>query len=92
MNKDDLLKSCEDLDLLLQKSIYRDFDGVDLYDEILLFQEFLKANDSWAVYTRVKTFNCEYLNMCSRIGITLTVVTVHIYLSKLPRQLTPTGL
>ena len=52
MTNDDLLKSCKDLDLLLQRPSLdadslesRDIVGVDLYHEMLLFRDFLSANN-----------------------------------------------
>lgn len=45
MNNEGLLKSCKDLDSLLQVSTFREYDGINLYKEYLLFQEFLNTND-----------------------------------------------
>ncbi len=39
------VKSCKDLDLLLQTTTSRDVDGIDLYNEILLFKQFVKTNN-----------------------------------------------
>jgi len=44
MSNDDILKSCKDLDLLLQTPTSRDVDGIDLYGEILLFKHYLSSN------------------------------------------------
>jgi hypothetical protein len=82
MNNDDLLKSCEDLDLLLQKSTSRDFDGIDLYNEILLFQEFLKANnfsnlDALGALNKPNGNAASFPNLCIALRILLTMsVTV----------------
>ena len=82
MSNDDILKSCKDLDLLLQTPISRDVDGIDLYSDILLFKQYLTSNNLLNVYA-AQALNCikdnaaSFPNICIALRILLTMpVTV----------------
>jgi len=82
MSNDDILKSCKDLDLLLQTPTSRDVDGIDLYGEILLFKHYLISNKLLDL-NAAQALNCikdnaaSFPNICNTLRIILTMpVTV----------------
>jgi hypothetical protein len=82
MTNDYLLKCCKDLDLLLQSGASRDINGVDLYSELLLSRDYMKASGLEGV-TALDALMCihrnaaSFPNLCIAMRILLTMpVTV----------------